>query len=283
MYAAHAVFHRIGAGGDLGDHAAGDGAVCNELFRVFHGERREERGRILRVGAHAVDICQEDQLFRLERGGDGGGGGVRIDVVALAVFIRTDGGDDRNILVLAQGFKQPGVDAHDVAHMAQVHAVRERRLLFDLDELCVLAAKADGLAAEHVDLCGDVLVELAGQNHLHDLHRRVVRDAQAVVKSALHAHAPQHRVDLRPAAVYEDGVDAYVLEQGHVLEDLVGELFILHGVAAVFDDDGFAPKTLDVRQRFNEDIGFIDEKLIAVVDDLILGHAGIPSFMDGLK
>ena len=156
--------------------------------------------------------------------------------------------------------------------MAQVHAVGQRRLLPDHDQPGVLAAQADGLAAQTADLRGDVFVQLAGQHHLHDLHRRVVGDAQAVVERALHAHAPQHGVDLRTAAVHEDRVDADIFQQRHVLEDLLRQLLVLHRVAAVLDDDRLAPQALDIRQRLDEDVRFIDEAHVDRIDAHRIGH-----------
>ena len=242
---------------------------------MIDGQDGEEGGRVVRDAAHAVDVRQIDELLGLERRGDGSGGGIRVDVVALAVLIHADGGDDGDILVRAKGIEQLGVHLDDVAHMAQVHAVGQRRLLRHLNQSGILAAQADGLAAQLADLRGDVLVELAGQHHLHDLHRRVVGDAQAVVEAAAHADAPQHGVDLRPAAVYENGVDAHVLEQCHVLENLAGQIVIDHGSAAVLDDDGLAPQALDIGQGLDEDIRFIDEVQIGIVHDLIFRHGKV--------
>lgn len=75
-----------------------------------------------------------------------------------------------------------------------------------------------------------------------------------------------------PPAVHEDRIDAHILEQRHIFKNLVSQGFADHGIAAVFDDDGFAPQALDIRKGLNKDVGLADELLVAVVDDLIFRH-----------
>ena len=50
-------------------------------------------------------------------------------------------------------------------------------------------------------------------------------------------------------------IDAHLLEQHDVSRKPVLELFVGHGVAAVFDDHGFAMKPLDIGQGFRQDAG----------------------------
>ena len=92
------------------------------------------------------------------------------------------------------------------------------------------------------------------------------------MEGALDAHTAEHGVDLRAAAVDQNGVDAHVLEQRHIFENLVGQQVVDHGISAILDDHGLSPQTLDVGKSLDEDIRLVDEKLITVIYDLILRH-----------
>jgi hypothetical protein len=48
-----------------------------------------------------------------------------------------------------------------------------------------------------------------------------------------------------------------LLQQHDVAGELLGEIFVAHGVAAVFHDDGFVVVLLHVRQRLRQDAGLI--------------------------
>ncbi len=74
--------------------------------------------------------------------------------------------------------------------------------------------------------------------------------------------------------MHEDRVDAHILEQGYVLENLMREVVVLHGVSAVLDDDRLAPKALNIRKGLDEDVGLIHKHDVVVVHNLILGHVG---------
>ena len=73
----------------LGDHAARDGAVLGHLADLAC----LQLGHDLTFGVlHAGHIGQQQQPVGLERGGDGTGGGVAVDVERLARAACTDGG-----------------------------------------------------------------------------------------------------------------------------------------------------------------------------------------------
>ena len=78
-------------------------------------------------------------------------------------------------------------------------------------------------------------------------------DAQPVFEVGLDAHFAQPRVDLRAAAVHEHGLDADAGEQHEVVDDACLERRVLHGRAAVLDDDRAAAELLQVGQRLGED------------------------------
>ena len=58
----------------------------------------------------------------------------------------------------------------------------------------------------------DLLVYLSHKDHLHDLHRGSVGDPDAMAELGLYAESIEHLVDLRPATVDDDRVDADILQ-----------------------------------------------------------------------
>jgi hypothetical protein len=128
---------------------------------------------------------------------------------------------------------------------------------FGMDEITVLPGQADGLAAVAVDQVDDFLVHVAAQHHLYDVHGFVIGDAHALDEHAFLAQLVQHVIDLRAAAMHHHRVHADQLEQYHVLGEALLKVFICHGIAAVFDHDGFIEEALDVRQSFSQRLGFL--------------------------
>ena len=107
-------------------------------------------------------------------------------------------------------------------------------------------------AARGVDRGHDLLVDAAGEHHLDDLDRRRIGHPQPLDELALDLEAIEHRLDLRPAAVDHDRVDADLLEQHHVAREVVGERRRAHRVAAVFDHEGRAGEAPHVGQRLDQ-------------------------------
>ena len=60
------------------------------------------------------------------------------------------------------------------------------------------------------------------------------------------------RPDLRAAAVNDDRIDAAMLQQHDVLGEVVRQLLVAHGVAAIFDDEGLALIFFQVGQRIDQ-------------------------------
>ena len=121
--------------------------------------------------------------------------------------------------------------------------------------IAVLAAQAHGLAAGLVDVADHLFVDRAGQHHFDDFERRGVGDAQPRGELRLHADALEHGLDLRAAAVHDHRIDRGLLEQHDVAGELAREIFLAHGMAAVFHDDDLVVVALHVGQRFGEDAG----------------------------
>ena len=125
-----------------------------------------------------------------------------------------------------------------------------------------------------VDEIHHVLVHLAAEHHFHDLHGLGVGYAHALDELALLADAGQHVLDLWAAAVHHHHVHADQLEQDHVARETLLQVFVGHGVAAVFDDDGLAVETLDIGQGLGKDAGFLGGGQFSAVGGG--GHGGIP-------
>ncbi len=62
-----------------------------------------------------------------------------------------------------------------------------------------------------VDEIGDLHVDLPGQHHFHNFHRRLVRHSHAMPELGLDPQPTQHFVDLGAATVDDDWIDPDVL------------------------------------------------------------------------
>ena len=98
----------------------------------------------------------------------------------------------------------------------------------------VLAGDADRLAALRVDGGDDLLVDRAGQHHLHHLDGLPVGDAQAALEFRADVEPLEQGADLRAAAMHHDRVHACLLDQHDVAGEGRGKLRVAHGVAAIF-------------------------------------------------
>ena len=116
----------------------------------------------------------------------------------------------------------------------------------------VHAGKTDRLAAVVLDVIDEGFVDLAREDHLNDLGSFFIRDAQTVDKFGLFADLLEHIADLGAAAVHEDDLDTDELQQNEIAHNSVAELFIDHGVAAVFDDNDLAVVFLEIGERLRE-------------------------------
>ncbi len=249
--AVHAVADGVGAAGDLGDHAAGDRAVGDELVEFVGGGLADQAGGVGDVAAQALDVGEVDQLLGAERLGDRAGDGVGVDVVRLTGLVAADRGDHGDELVVEQPVDHLGVDLGDVADEAELRVAGGRP-----DQAGVDAADADGVAAVHVDRGDELRVDLPLEHHAGDVDGLGVGDPQAVDELGFLAE-PFHQLgDLRTAAVHDDRAHPDEAHQHDVLGEQ-GERIVVggagEGIAAVLDDDGLAGEPPDVRQRLDED------------------------------
>src|SRR5215831_16760774 len=103
-----------------------------------------------------------------------------------------------------------------------------------------------------VDEADDLFVDLANQDHLDHVHRRLVGDADPVVKFGLNPHLFKDRADLRTTAVHHNGIHPYVAQHDDVLGEAFLELFVDHGVAAVLDHNDLAVEASNIGQRLHQ-------------------------------
>ena len=170
---------------------------------------------VLGILKQAPDVGEQNQLFRLEGGGQLGGCGVGIDIVGgLGVHALGHGGDHRDVAVVNAVLHHLGVDLDDLTHQAVLGVLH-----LGLKEGGVHAAQAHGLAPHPVEGGHQVLVHPAAEHLLDNVHRLLVGVPETVHKLGLLADLFQHLVDLRAAAVDHYHVDAHQSEQDNVAHD----------------------------------------------------------------
>jgi hypothetical protein len=94
----------------------------------------------------------------------------------------------------------------------------------------------------------DLLVDGAGKNHFNDLDGLLVGDAKTL-ELRFNAHLVEHRADLQATAMYDDRIDARLLQQRDIARESLAQSVVAHGMAAIFHDNGLVLVTLHVRQR----------------------------------
>ena len=208
------------------------------------------------VLVNALHIGQHQQLFRLQRACHLTGDAVRVNVVRFTGSAYARRGDDRNIARIQQHFQQVRVDLFHIADKAdvdQVHLavfIHVRQVLLRLNQVRVLAVQTNRAAAQHVNPADQVRVDLAHQRHFGNAHGFRIRHAQAADELALFAGLDQLRRNFRTAAMYHHRANARALQEYDILQYLVLNLAINHGIATILDHDGLALKVAQVRQCF---------------------------------
>ena len=251
--------HRIHGVAHLGDHAAGDGAVGDEILDFA---RRQPRQELALLVEHTRNIGQENGFLGFEDAGDLARCHIRVDVVGVAIRVGAERGNHRDKIAGVQVLDDLRVNAGDFADLADVeHLVgfilRGHEHFLRVDEVAVLAGKTHRLAAEFVDEGNDVLVHQTAQHHFDHIKRFFIGHPHPLDEIRLLADLFQQVGNLRPAAVHHHGVHAHQLQQHHVLGEGFHQVALGHGIAAIFDDDGLVVETLDVRERFRQDVGLV--------------------------
>ncbi len=203
----HATLHGAHARLQLGDHP-GIHRV-QQLARGRHGQLGEQRVAVGPARVDALDVGEHDELAGAEGGGQRGGGGVGVDVehLALDVEVGGDGRDDRDAAGLEQVEHGGRVDLHHVADQADVVllAVDRDAAAAGAEQPGILAGEADRHRPVLVEQADELATDRAGEHHPHDVHDLGGGDPQAALELAGQAEPVEHALDLRAAAVHDDG------------------------------------------------------------------------------
>ena len=144
------------------------------------------------------------------------------------------------------------LDLADISYVYGISAAVLGHLLSD-DEVTVDTADTDSLGTLGVEVRDDLLICLTDKHHLCDAHRLFVCVAKAVNEVGLDIDSLEHVVDVRSAAVNEDGVDADVLKESDVIHYGLLEVFVYHCISAVLDDDRLTAHLPHIGERLDKD------------------------------
>ena len=145
--------------------------------------------------------------------------------------------------------QQGTVDALDATDAAQFG----RHRLGD-DRAPVHAVYAHGNVAVLVQRANQLLVHLAGKDGAYDFHALIRGDALAVLELDGNAGIFHGARDVLAAAMHDDRVHAYRLQQNDVGHDVGTQLGVDHSRATVLDDDRLSRDVLDPGQRFGQQL-----------------------------
>src|SRR5680860_1557685 len=261
----------MGAGVHLRDHSGVEHARGGECFQPCDVGTRDEGRRIGEVLVDAGDSGEVDELLGREGLGDRAGGGVGVDVVALTLVVDPHRRNDGDQLLTNEPVQDRRVDALHVTDESELGVAPNGR-----DESGVFTRQADGVGTVAVQRRDDPTVHLADQGHPGNVDRLGVGDPQAVDELRLLAEPAHERGDMRTSPVHDDGIHPHEAHEHDVLCEETREVWIVHGVAAVLDDDGTATELTDVRERLRQDVGLRARDLVAI-DSLGIAHE-VPRF-----
>ena len=224
----------------LGDHAAVDDTGLDEL-----GDAGAVQGgdQLLVRIQDAGNVGDQHEVVGMQGPGHGTGRRVRIDVQGLA--FRT-GGHWRHHgqeAAVQQTGKHGGIDLFHIAHQAQHRVLHPRP-----QQARITPGKARSTGAVLQETADHGLVDLAAQHHLHGLHGVGIGHAQALLKTALDGQAVQQGVDLGPAAMHHHQAHA-LLQKCHVVGKGRVQFVLVHGMAAVLDDNSLGAHIFSLRHR----------------------------------
>ena len=199
--AGDALLDGLDAAVDLGNHAAGDGALVFERLDVLNVEVADDVAH-LDVVAQALDVGEDDELFRAERAGELARGGVAVDVVGVALPVGADGGDDGDEARVEHGVDGVGVDVVDVADEAELLAA-----LVAVIDVAAHAGEADGLAADLVDPADQLGVDLTDEEKA-DLKETLEKYKTKIEAGAMTVNdaATDYALKVQQDSTYQTGI-----------------------------------------------------------------------------
>ena len=107
-----------------------------------------------------------------------------------------------------------------------------------------------------IDEIDDFLIDQP-QHHLDDIHGFRIGYAHTLNEGALLTDPLQHIVDLGTSPVNDYRVHADHFQQRYVMSETLFEIFLDHGIATIFDDNGSPVKALDIGQRLGQNFCFV--------------------------
>ena len=262
-----ALFQRLEAALDLGDHAGRYRAVGDQSTSFGGGEVRDQALEIGDVAEHARDVGEHDELFGPDAGGHGRRCGVGVDVELLAIGPHGHRGNHRHLAGVHEVVNREPVDTVDLADMAEVDRLPvgavEREPLTEQD---VGREKVERHrpAAELLELGDQVVVEFGGEHLLHDGECGVVCVAATLHPLRLDAGLVHRPADGLAATV--DNHDPHAeRRQKHDVEQQVAEgVGMFKDAAAELDDGGRVAELANPAKRFDERVGLLDRLLLGL-------------------
>ena len=187
----------------LRDHSARDDAVGDGALAFCDGQARDARRRVVDVAQDAGRAGDEHERVGLQRAGELVGDDVGVDVVDGAVAAVAEAGDDRELAAVENAVEQRADRSRRRRRRGRSRSARGRRRRRRAAVACARArcrgARRD--AGPRRAARAQVDVDLAGDDHLHDVERRRVGDAAAADHARLEPELLRQRRRLRPAAV----------------------------------------------------------------------------------
>ena len=126
-----------------------------------------------------------------------------------------------------------------------------------VQQLTVFTGQADGITAVLVNQINNIFIHQAAKNHLYHVHGFAGGHTHAINEAAFNVELFEQVANLRAATVHNNRVNTDQLQHHHVAGKAVLQLFVDHGVTAVFNDNSFANKALQIRQSFAQNVGGI--------------------------
>ena len=196
------------------------------------------------------DVGEENQLLRRELDGESRRDRVRVDVEDLALLVRGQRRDDRQVPGVEQRGQEARVHVHDVPHVAEVHGLALSRLAVDHPllrsaagehDVAVDAGDTDGVHAVRAQGRENLDGDLAREDHLDDLERVVVGDAPAVDEPRLQPQPLGELCRLRAASVDRRDADPDLVEERDLLRQRVQVPRVLRHLPRDLDDERPSP------------------------------------------
>ena len=178
---------------------------------------------------------------------------ISVDIICVSLFIRSDGKDHRNEVIVQKFPENVRIHPGDFADKTDVLSVRHH--FPDLQQISVHAADAHGVNAQLLNQRNQVGIYFS-QHHLRHFQCLPVCDAEAVVKFRNDTGFFHPAADLFSAAVHDDRPHAHQLQKGHILDHMHFQIFILHCAAAVLHDHRVSVEALNIRERLDQDLCF---------------------------